>query len=69
MREVCLSCQELSGDAQYAIVQPEKVFSGGRHPSSEDDGPGRKALCVALGGYFCRRRLWSAMVVVVVVDQ
>ena len=48
MREVRSSRQELSGDAQYAIVQPEKVFSGGRCASSEDDGSGRSAMVVVV---------------------
>jgi hypothetical protein len=43
--------------------------SGGRRPSIEDDGAGRKALYAALGGDFCRRRLWSAIGVMVIVDQ
>ena len=42
---------------------------GGCCPSIKDDGVGRKALCAALGGNFCQRRLWSAIVVMVVVDQ
>jgi hypothetical protein len=42
---------------------------GGHRRSSEDDGTGRNASCGALGGHFRRRRLWSAMVVMVVVDD
>jgi len=41
----------------------------GHCPLSEDDGAGRNASCGALGGHFGRRRLWSAMVVMVVVDR
>jgi len=35
----------------------------------EDDSVGRKALCAALGGNFCLRRLWSVIVVMVIVDR
>jgi len=50
-------------------LNPLKIVSacsGVRRPSSEDDGAGRNSLCGALGGHFHRRRLWSAMVVVIV---
>ena len=50
-------------------LQIVSACSGGRRPSSEDDGAGRKALCAALGGNFCRRLLWLDMVVMVIVDQ
>ena len=53
-------------------LNPLKIVSacsGGHHPSSEDDGAGRNASCGALGGHFRQRRLWSAMVVMVVVDR
>jgi len=53
-------------------LNPLKIIpacSGGRRPSSEDDGAGRNASRGALGGHFRRRRLWSAMVVMVVVDR
>ena len=53
-------------------LNPLKIVSacsGGRSPSSKDDGVGRNALCGALGGHFRRRRLWSAIVVMVVVDR
>ncbi len=48
------------------IISP---CSGDRRPSIGDDGAGRKALCAAQGGDFCRRRLWSAIVVMVIVDR
>jgi hypothetical protein len=53
-------------------LNPFKIVSTcleGPRPSSEDDGAGCKALCAALGGNFCRHLLWSAMVVIVFVDQ
>ena len=59
------------GDVE-GVYGPLKIISacsGGRRPSSEVDGEGHKALCVALGGDFCRRRLWSAIVAMVVVDR
>jgi hypothetical protein len=52
-------------------LNPLKIVStcsGGHRSSSENDGAGRNASGGALGGHFCRRRLWSAMVVMVVVD-
>jgi hypothetical protein len=36
-------------------LKKNPACSGGRRPSIEDDGVGRKALCVALVGNFCRR--------------
>jgi hypothetical protein len=57
-----------------AIINPlnpltiVSACSGARRPSSEDDGAGRNAWGGALGGHFRWRRLWSAMVVMVVVD-
>jgi hypothetical protein len=53
-------------------LNPLKIVSacsGGHRSSSEDDGVGLNASCGALGGHFRRRRLWSAMVVMVVVDR
>ncbi len=53
-------------------LNPLKIIyacSGGRHPSIEDSGAGGKALCAALRGDFCRRWLWSAIVVMVIVDR
>jgi len=52
-------------------LNPLKIVSacsGGRRPSSEDDGAGRNASCGAFGGHFRRHRR-SAMVVMVVVDR
>ncbi len=43
--------------------------SGGFQPSIQCIGLERKASCGALGGHFRRRRPWSAMVVLVLVDR
>ncbi len=43
--------------------------SGGYHPSIWRVGEERKVSCGALGGHFRRRRLWSAMVVMVDVGR
>jgi len=61
-----------SVDEGHTPPQPLKIVSacsGGHCSSSEDDGAGLNASCGALGGHFCRRRLWLAMVVMVVVDR
>ena len=50
-------------------LQIISTCSGGCCPSSKEDCAGRKALRAALGGDFCRRRLWSAIVVMVFVDR
>jgi len=54
-------------------LNPLKIIlscSGGRSPLSEDDGAGRNASRGGLvGGHFRRHPLWSAMVVMVVVDR
>ncbi len=41
---------------------------GGLLSIKQRQRPGHKALCVALGGNFCRRWLWSTIVVMVIVD-
>ncbi len=43
--------------------------SGGYRPSIRRVGAERKASCRVLGGHFHRRRLWSAMVVLVYVGR
>ena len=53
-------------------LNPVKIVSacsGGHRSLSKDDGAGRNASCGALGGRFRRRRLWLAMVVIVVVGR
>ena len=53
-------------------LNPLKIISaclGGCRPSIEDSGAGRKALCAALRGDFYRRWLWSAIVVMVIIDR
>ncbi len=42
---------------------------GGYHPSIRCVGAEQKVSCGALGGHFCRRRLWLAMVVMVDVGR
>ena len=45
------------------------ICSGDRCSSIKDNGAGRRALFVAQGGDFCRRRMWSAIVVMFIVDR
>ena len=58
-------CWYVQMNINYKPLKIVSACSGGRRPSSEDDGVGRNALCGALGGHFRRSRLWSAMVVMV----
>ncbi len=54
----------------YTPTTPPKTistYSGGCRLSIWHVRVGRNASCGALGGHFCRRRPWSAMVVLVVV--
>jgi hypothetical protein len=55
----------------YTLNSPKKYIacSGGCHPSIWRVGVECKASCGALGGHFCRRRPWSAMVVLVNVGR
>jgi hypothetical protein len=53
-------------------LNPVKIIStcsGGRRPSSEDDGAGRNASRGALGGHFRRGSAVVGLVVMVVVDR
>ncbi len=54
-----------------ALNSPKVISacSGGYHPSIWYVGAEQKVLCGVLGGHFCRRRLWSAMVVMVDVGR
>ncbi len=56
----------------YTPITAPKIISsclGGCCPSIQHFGAECKASCGALGGHFCRRRQWSAMVVLVNVGR